>query len=131
MINGYIEKMLWKGSGVIIDGQSKFQIMHSAPSTKVKVEFLSFDNGRAVMGGAMLSEGELVISGSLFSHNHASRNGGAIMASGVQTLIYNSTFYDNTSDGNGGGLFHGGQFTRLTNNTFSANTAEAGGGLFN
>ena len=53
LIDGYIEKMLWKASGVTIDGQDQHQIFKVAQPNKVKIKHLTLTNGRARQGAAI------------------------------------------------------------------------------
>ncbi|MEH6466268.1 MAG: right-handed parallel beta-helix repeat-containing protein, partial [Porticoccus sp.] len=130
LIDGYIDEMLWKPSGVILDGQKKHQILKIAQNTKVKIKHLSFKHGNSNYGAAINSNGELIVDSSTFANNRAAKHGGAIISDNGQLIIYNSTFYQNSSTHQGGGVFCKSGDLSLTNNTFSENTANTGGALY-
>ena len=69
----------------------------------------AFRENQAQFGGALLTGGEALVSGSRFSDNHASGNGGAVTNARNLTLEH-SEFTSNTSGGGGGAI----------ENTFSA-----------
>lgn len=131
LIDGYIDKMLWKASGVTIDGQDQHQIFKVAEQAKVKIKHLTLANGRAKTGAAIINEGELVVEGSTFHKNKATSLGGAIYSSGKRAIIYNSTFYQNQAKLKGGGVFFSVGRNRLTNTTFSDNHSDQGAGVYN
>lgn len=131
LIDGYIEDMLWKTSGVTLDGQKEHQIFKIASNVKVKIKYLTLANGHAKNGGAIYSSGELVIESVMLSNNTARQTGGAIYSKGKKAIIYNSTFFENSSKKNGGGVAFLEGENRLTNVTLTQNGASSGGGIYN
>lgn len=129
-IDGYIENMLWKASGVTIDGANKFQIFTITKEANVKIKHLNIANGHGKKGGGILAEGSLVVASTTFMSNQAEIQGGAIFTSGALTIVYNSTFYKNQAE-KGGAMFSAGRYSRITNSTFSENSGTSGSAIFN
>ncbi|HJR79463.1 MAG TPA: choice-of-anchor Q domain-containing protein, partial [Anaerolineales bacterium] len=84
------------------------------------------DGGGIYKGSS--STGTLNISGSTFSGNIASDNGGAAQFSAGTVNITNSTFHFNTAGGRGGAIQVGGATVTIEFSTFSTN-ADNGGGV--
>lgn len=131
LIDGYIKDMLWKASGIVLDGKNQYRILLIAPAAKVKIKHLTLQNGKSANGGAIRNNGELVVEGSTFNGNIASENGGAIFSEGPRAFIYNSTFYENSAKTSGGAVYFANGNNQLVHTTFSWNTAEHGGAVFN
>ena len=95
------------------------------------IEDSTFIDNASSTGGAVLVEGEAIISGSVFSENSAfyDRNGyglgGAIFSAGDVTVV-NSTISGNAAV-DGGGLGNGGRLT-IINSTVTNNISEGKGG---
>ena len=130
LIDGFIDDMLWKASGVSVDGQQKYRGFYVTHGVSAKIKHLTLENTRSTKGGGLYSDGYLVVEGVSFINNHAGR-GGAIYAEGPKTHIYNSLFFNNSAKGNGGALYLAEGDSRLTNNTITANLGKKGAGLFN
>ncbi|WP_461519377.1 choice-of-anchor Q domain-containing protein [Porticoccus sp.] len=130
LIDGYIEDMLWKASGITIDGANRFRIFESSNSINLKIKHLNIINGDAIAGAGLLAKGPLVVESTTFMNNHATNKGGALSSSGNLSIIYNSTFYNNQAK-MGGAISLSGGYSRITNATFSENSAEVGSSLFN
>ncbi|WP_461481565.1 right-handed parallel beta-helix repeat-containing protein [Porticoccus sp.] len=131
LIDGFIKEMLWKASGIALDGQNRHQILLVSPRTKLKVKHLTLQNGRSRNGAAIQNKGELVVESSTFNDNGGTENGGAIYSDGPRAIIYNSTFYENFAKDAGGALYFASGTNRLVNTTFTLNKAERGGAVFN
>jgi hypothetical protein len=86
-------------------------------------------------GGALISYGDLRISGSTFEANRAEGYGGAIAAgpgsNDAFTRIANSTFVANETFERGGAIDNHRGRLEVINSTFSANRAAAGGAIQN
>lgn len=82
--------------------------------------------GLAVMGGGILNDGTLTISGSTLAANTAQDGGGGMQNNRTLTLT-NSTISGNTAS-NGGGIRSGGTAT-VTNSTLTGNSAIQVGGI--
>lgn len=130
LIDGYIEDMLWKASGVTLDGAGRHRILVVAPSAAVKIEYLTFSGGRAWKGGAIANNGDLVVSGMMFMQNAAYRSGGAIYNRGRLKVI-NSTFYANEAGHRGGAALNEEGMLSITHGTVTRNRAHSGGGIYN
>ncbi len=80
-------------------------------------------------GGAIASQGVLMVANSAFTGNHSvSISGGAIVNGGTMTIV-NDTFTGNSADHYGGGFFNCCVSTAtVINSTFEGNTAAQGGG---
>ncbi|WP_187276591.1 choice-of-anchor Q domain-containing protein [Parahaliea maris] len=131
VIDGYIEDMLWKASGVTIDASGQHAILQVSANTLVKLRYLTLSHGNADRGGAIFSEGDLVVESSTFDNNRATDQGGAIYASGLLTFVINSTFYDNSADQGGGALALTSGQARVTHATFTNNSAPRGAAVLN
>jgi len=129
LIDGYIEDMLWKPSGVTLDGQGRHRILELAENVSARIAHLTLAGGSAERGGALLNRGTLVLSGVLLTDNGATLEGGAIFNAGTLFLI-NSTVHRNRAGNAGGGLYHEGPYLKVTHATFDRNQAPEGGGLF-
>lgn len=130
LIDGYIDDMLWKASGITIDGINKFRIFQSSSTAHLKIKHLNIVNGYADIGGGLLAKGPVVVESTTFMNNRATNNGGALSSFSNLSIIYNSTFYNNQAQ-TGGALSLLGNYSRITNSTFSENSAEEGSSIFN
>lgn len=129
VIDGYIDDMLWKASGVIIDGQGRHRPLQIADNTYLEVLNLTIEHGYAKQGGAILNQGNTLVMGVTLANSGAGK-GGAIHNTARLHLI-NSTITKNSSTKSGGGLFNEAGVAVITNSTFSSNSAPAGGAVFN
>lgn len=129
VIDGYIEDMLWKASGITIDGQGKHRPLQIASNAYLELLNLTIEHGYAKRGGAILNQGNTLIMGATLANSGAG-NGGAIHNTARLHLI-NSTITKNSSTISGGGLFNEAGIAIVTNSTFSSNSAPAGGAVFN
>ncbi len=125
---------------VAIDGGSRITIDASNTSRifiitgeNVALSGLAFTRGFAPTfssgGGAVLvGAGNLVISNSVFTDNHAASSlGGAISTFGNTTII--GTSISNNTAEHGGGIWSGGPLS-IVRSTVSANAATNGGGIY-
>lgn len=129
IIDGYIDNMLWKASGVTLDGQGRFQIIRIAKGVNAKIANLTLTAGHAERGGAIENNGNTVLSGVLLTDNGATEFGGAVFNSGSLHLI-NSTVHHNRAGQAGGGLFHERGYLKVTHATFDGNESPKGGALY-
>ncbi len=96
---------------------------------RVAFDRATFANNLASSGGAIGSSGEVVLSNSVLTGNHAGEgNGGAIASAGLLDLT-GCTFSSNMASGRGGAVEASGTL-RLSESEFEGNTAgESGGAL--
>lgn len=128
VIDGYIPERLWQPSGITLDGNGRFGIMRAERGAQVTLRYLSLTGGRADLGGAIYSEGNLVLDSVLISGSQANK-GGALFQKGGTVTVINSTLMDNQARYGGAIYSSRGQLT-LTHNTITANAAEEGSGLY-
>ncbi|MBO4480196.1 MAG: YadA-like family protein [Alphaproteobacteria bacterium] len=99
--------------------------------SKGTVANATFTGNNAASGGAMHVDSAattpVVISGSTFTNNTATTQGGAINARSSQLAISNSSFEGNSSEGKAGALYLS-QITTITDTSFRNNTAGTEGG---
>jgi hypothetical protein len=147
-----------KGNGATITRKTstpanpvpKFRIFQVAPGGDLTISDLTVDNGdtsgvgpKAGRGGGISNLGNLKVTNSTFSHNHASFGGGGIgngipEETGVPAVpgdltLSDSVFFDNDGGAIGGAIGNGAKGTmHLTECTISHNTASIeGGGVAN
>jgi len=111
-------------------------ILANSPSTEVQIlgnptvsSMNTQVNGNRVTngpGGAIMSNGPVLIEGSTVSENSSSGSGGAILADANVTLS-SATLSGNTSDANGGAIYSY-QNVNMSDSTLTHNTATANGG---
>lgn len=128
-IDGYIEDMLWKVSGVTIDGGSKNAIFAIAPSATAKIEYLTLANGYSSKGGAIANLGELVLSSTMLMNNTGKR-GGAVYNKGHLQVI-NSSLYSNDAGWSGSAIYNDGGNLVLTHITVFQNRSKDGIAVYN
>jgi hypothetical protein len=118
--------------GITIDGGGAVQVMQVASGATLKLKNLAIAHGFAADGGAILNDGTVTVTNSIFSGNSASRNDGGCIFNNAATLtVTNSTFSRNSAIANGGGISNFVGTLTVTNSTFSGNTGEFGGGILN
>ena len=110
--------------GTIINGTDSAQIFQIQEGITVKVQSLTFANGNAAHGGAILNYGTLTVENSNFTGNNATY-GGAILNLGNLTVI-NSYFTANNAISSGA-ISNSGTLN-IRNTKFKGNTANNGGG---
>ncbi|MEO1576989.1 MAG: hypothetical protein AAFU65_18740, partial [Pseudomonadota bacterium] len=129
------------GGGAIPNGGVAASVSEFLRLIVVDTEFdANFTTGPAVDGGAMVSNGELVIARSLFTDNYVQgsiSDGGAIKSNGGDTTVINTTFSGNRviGGGEGGAMATGiGPVTlvhvTMTDNDISDGDTLGGGALF-
>jgi len=97
------------------------------------IERCRFENNSSAWGGVIFHSGAATISDSIFSFNSSEGSGGAIASQG-RLLVERSVFQANSSEGGFGGAI-GGAFLQASNGSaihsslFVANEAESGGAL--
>jgi len=125
-------------SALTISGNNNSRVFNVQSGNSLLISNLTIAGGRAINGGGIFSSGNLTITDSTFTDNHAvAGQGGAIDSEGGNLVIINSTISGNTADLDGGGLLNGGNSiavlanVTITNNRADAdgNASGAGGGL--
>ena len=87
---------------------------------------VSADNA---LGGAILNDGALTISGSEFRDNSADYMGGAILNNGALTII-DSRFSGNSAGERGGAAYIWSGRAKISNSDFTGNSAGGGGAVY-
>jgi len=131
IIDGFIKDMLWKASGITVDGGGNIRPFKIDDGVTAKITNLSITNGMADYGGGILNNGQLSVTGVTMQGNHAKKSGGAIANNGTILFIINSTLIDNSAEKYGGGLYNQSGTSTVTNATFTENRSEAGGAIYN
>jgi hypothetical protein len=126
-----------EGEGrVTLNGGNSVQIMFVTLNSNVILRGLTFANGKAVGGGALLSNGGIVdVQNSAFLNNSATDGGALLNRSEGWLTIENCTFEGNTADsasGRGGAVWNASiSDAWITNSTFYNNRAAQGGAVGN
>lgn len=128
IIDGYIPNRLWEPSGITLDAKGRFGIVSLAPGASATLRYLTLSQGRADQGGAIYSQGNLILDSVLIANSQANQGGALYQAGGSVTLI-NSTLMNNQAKVGGAIYSRDGTLT-LTHNTVTANQAEQGAGLY-
>lgn len=123
--------MLWKASGIIVDGNKQERPFKINQGVTAKIMNLTIANGTGEYGGGILNLGQLSITGVTMKGNHATESGGAIANRGPLLFIINSTLIDNSAETFGGALFNPSGSSIVTNATFTKNRSEEGGAIYN
>lgn len=86
-------------------------------------------------GGGLFCDGgnacSPIIRNAIFTGNHATFAGGAIVNGSVGLVITNCTFTGNSTTGDGGAIYNSGGSPTITNSVFTGNSAGEGGAIFN
>ena len=130
------------GAAVVsISGNNARRIFNVASGNTVFISGLTLLNGRAPsdfpLGGAILSVGDLSLSGMVIRNNTADSGGGGVAIVGGNETIDNSTISFNNTGGNFGGAPGGGLYVAgppsvvvtVTNSTFFGNQGFQGGAV--
>jgi hypothetical protein len=152
---GWNNSFTTQDSFTVIDGEHTRGGMY-AENISISVERFVFQNGYALAGGGIYSNGDLTLDHCTIAHNmslwygggvavwgnlvirfsavygnRAIQYGGGVVASG-QLVMENTTVSGNTAEGIGGGLrvYYSSPSVSLNNNTFYENVAAEGGGFF-
>ena len=114
-----------------ISGNNTSRIFNIAAGVNADVSGLTLADGLATSGGAILNNGTLSISDSVFNSNRSTLYGGGIL--NEATLHLTNTMFSGNSSAFGGGLFNGGVGSAMVNtSTFAENFASNdGGGIYN
>ncbi len=129
IIDGYIPERLWRPTGITLDAGKHFNLIRLKPDIDLTLRYLTLSNGKADKGGAIFSEGNLVLDSLLLMNNQATL-GGAIFQQGGSLTLINSTLLDNHASEQGGALYSDQGKLTLTHNTIIANQAPQAAGLF-
>lgn len=115
---------------VVIDGEHEAQIIQASGSrTELALERITFTNGCAEKGGAIIATDVNLfqISNCLFAHNRAEQ-GGAIECTGHIAGVTHTVFLENNAE-QGGAVHFSGSLTRLLNVIMIRNTARFGSAI--
>ena len=115
-------------AGFSVDGGGISALFTADPGTVVTFSHISLNNGNTPgYGGAIQSQGSLVLISTTLANNYAGLNGGAVALNGA-LYISGSTFINNTAGVNGGALSVG-DVLSVTRSSFTGNTAANGGAI--
>ena len=118
-------------NGLTISGGGTSQIFTVGQGATAKLTGLTFSGGwSTTSGGAIVNQGNLVVSNSTLAGNSAADGGGAI--DNLGTLNLDSSTLSGNSAGSFGGAIDvegSGRFT-ATNSTIASNAAALGGGIY-
>lgn len=120
--------------GLILDGNNAVRIFRIT-ANNTTLSGLTFIRGRASAtsdvkdGGAVYTEGSLVVTGCTFSNNTARSSGGALSAGGhfSSLTVFNCTFLNNNAER--GGAVESGNPIFFCCSTFAGNSALFGGAI--
>ena len=120
------------GKGIVtIDADHKSRIFNIQNGATVRLIGITFINANANGdGGAILSNGNVILENCIFEDNTASGNGGAILVSGSDNTITDCIFMGNTASGNGGAInwVSSTDSCTIVNSDFTNNIAHGSGG---
>ena len=112
--------------GVTLDAHGAGRILQVNAGATVSISGLTFANGSADDGAAVLNYGTLTLASSALIDNAATADGGAIDNAGTLTLT-DSTLAANSAGTSGGAIWNDGMLT-VTNSTLAGNAAGGSGG---
>ena len=116
-------------AGLTIDAHGASGILQVNAGATVSVSGVTFANGSADDGAAVLNYGSLTLDAATFTGNSAGHDGGAVHNDGTLTLT-NSTLAGNSAGHDGGGVWNDGVLT-VTGSTFADNSGLDGAGVYN
>ncbi|MAT38304.1 MAG: hypothetical protein CL946_01730 [Ectothiorhodospiraceae bacterium] len=125
-------KVKIKGAGrehTIIDAGNNGRIITVSAGGHAEIQGITFRNGKADRGGAILNEGALTLIDAGFVGNHA-EDGGAIYTAGFTTVL-GTMFESNHASYLGGGICAVEADVLVSGTSFLKNTAHLGGGIYN
>jgi hypothetical protein len=112
------------GNGDTIQGSNAFRLFDVAPGASLTLENMTLLNGSASGwgGGAIYTQGNLVVNGLTIENNSASATGGGVYVAGGTASINNSVLRNNSAE-RGGAVYVAGGTVSLNSDTLSANTS--------
>ncbi|HEY1014994.1 MAG TPA: choice-of-anchor Q domain-containing protein, partial [Herpetosiphonaceae bacterium] len=111
------------------DGSPDTQIFTIGATGALTMTDLTLTHALGNDGGAIFSEGRLVVQRSRFDSNQAGSSGGAIFIAAGTATISRTEFLSNTADINGGGVWAEAAALLIEESDFTGNSATYGGGL--
>jgi len=121
-----------QSGNVFPSGSGGVTVIAALTSFPVTVTNSIFDANVGYEGGAlylqMQTADRATITGSTFTNNHSSTEGGAFHLALGSVTIADSTFTGNSTDGSGGALYLDGGDNVITDSVFTNNTANFDGG---
>ncbi len=117
-----------EGNGFTINGDDKFRPFTVNSTSRLELNNVSIINGKTAdagqtNGGAIVSNGTVIITNSYIGGSHAVNSGGAISTNGPALTISNSTIHNNRANGKGGGIYVIGGTVTLSHVTMVGNQA--------
>ncbi len=113
-------------------GSGGISVIAAATSFPVAITNSIFDTNAGYEGGALYLQMQIgdraTITGSTFTNNHSSFEGGAVHLAMGSVTIADSTFTGNSTDQSGGALYLDEGDNVITNSVFTNNTAGRNGG---
>jgi predicted outer membrane repeat protein len=119
------------GNGTTIDSDKFFRLLKIADGITVTIANVTFINGNATAGAAILtSAASLTIDSCKFLNNDPA-DGGAIYIGAGNVTVIGATLYENNTAINGGAIYVAAGGTLTVNGaTFNNNTAAVGGAIY-
>jgi predicted outer membrane repeat protein len=113
-----------------LDGNDLTGLLVGSGTASLTVQNITFTDGSATEGGAIASDGNLLVENSVFRGNTASNHGGAIFnaGGGYDVQIVDSVFTGNTATNGGGAVYGSG--VSIVESTFTENAAVGGGAVY-
>ncbi len=127
IIDGFIDRLLWRAYGVTISGGGQHRLLEVAPGGSLTLRGVTLRDGFGDIGGAIINHGRLVVDSSSLFDNEAIDAGGAIFSTG-ETIVVNSTLIGNRAR-RGGAVANMDGTLRVVHATFYDNVAGKGGAL--
>jgi CSLREA domain-containing protein len=92
-----------------------------------QMQGVTIENSGSTIGGGILNQGVLTVTGSTLAFNSAGSGGGLANTAGTASLV-NSTLYGNSAGEDGGGVFVSGGSVNLRSVTLTNNSTSSGDG---
>ena len=128
------------GNGSVVQrhpGAPVFRFFYVDQGSALELHNLTLHNGRtsepspnSSNGGAILAEGNLILSGCVFSSNVSTHGSGGAISTAGDLKVDASRFLKNSCDDAGGAIFRSGQRkAAISGSTFEDNSARLGGAI--
>ena len=121
------------GDDVTIDGDDLYRPFDVDPGASLTLRRITVTNGMsASRGGAIHSEGTLLVIDSVISESTATDRAGGIYNDGGTLTVTDSTVSGNSAGQRAGGIYNDGGTLTVSDSTLSDNSADQrGGGIYN
>ncbi|MDR2543956.1 MAG: hypothetical protein LBD03_00135, partial [Methanobrevibacter sp.] len=121
-------------NNVVIDASGLSNIFTVKSTSTLRLDYITFKNGLSENGGAIESNGSLIMNNCSLENNKASSNGGAIFMTLLNlnnSKISNTEFINNTATSSGGSIFINGHNTsfKIENSIIKDSNSGKGAGI--